>query len=78
MAHVVAVSCSGRKGVPKSPAESARVVEGCGPDGYAHPGPGPRHVSPVAHEATDVARPLRLEGPPGALGRNWVSSGLYP
>jgi len=76
MAHVVAVSCSGRKGVPKSPAESARVVEGCGLDGDAHAGAGHRQVSLLAQEAIDGARSLGLEVGPGAFGENLVSSGL--
>lgn len=76
MAHVVAVCCSGRKGIPKSTVVAAQVVADHGLEGDAHAGPGHRQVSLLAQEAIDEARSLGLEVGAGAFGENLVSSGL--
>jgi len=56
MGEIVSVNVSLRKGVPKSPVESAELVAGLGIAGDAHAAPGDRQVSLLMVESIDRQR----------------------
>jgi MOSC domain-containing protein YiiM len=73
--EVLAVCISTRKGVPKTPVQKGRLVQGHGLDGDAHAGT-EREVSLLCQKSADKVRAQGLDVGPGDFAENLLLSGL--
>ncbi len=74
---VEAICTGARRGIPKTPVDHARLLEGHGLAGDAHAGSGHRQVSILARADVQTVADRRGSLPsPGAFGENLILSGL--
>lgn len=76
MGKVTAVCTSDRKGVQKTPGESARFVAEHGIEGDAHAGAWHRQVSLISAERVEEFRARGADVGPGAFEENLIVSGI--
>ena len=76
MGKVTAVCTSDRKGVQKTPGESARFVAEHGIEGNAHAGAWHRQVSLISAERVEEFRARGADVGPGAFEENLIVSGI--
>ncbi|MBQ3662543.1 MAG: MOSC domain-containing protein [Clostridia bacterium] len=75
MGEVKAVCISRKKGMPKEPVDSIRLIEDHGIEGDAHAGKWHRQVSLLSYEAIEEFKKRGIEIRDGAFGENIVVSG---
>jgi molybdopterin adenylyltransferase len=75
-AHLVAISISERRGIPKHNVPQARLVSEWGIDGDAHAGAWHRQVSLLAEESIDRMRELGADVRAGAFAENLTTRGI--
>ncbi|MFC1889314.1 MOSC domain-containing protein [Thermodesulfobacteriota bacterium] len=84
MGKIISVNISDRKGVPKSPADRAVMVEGLGIENDAHAAPGDRQVSLLMVESVRKQQKLfsgrpetvHIELTPGIFAENLTTEGI--
>ena len=74
--EVLSINISGKKGVQKSPVESAELLVDHGVDGDAHAGPWHRQVSLLADEDIETMRGKGVELGFGAFAENITTRGV--
>lgn len=74
--EVLSINISEKKGVQKSPVESAELLVGHGVDGDAHAGAWHRQVSLLADEDIETMRGKGVELGFGAFAENITTSGV--
>lgn len=73
---IVSLATSKKKGTPKVPVKSVRVVENYGIEGDAHAGPWHRQVSFLASESIEKARLGGLDVTFGNFAENVATEGI--
>lgn len=76
MPAIQAICISERRGTPKTPISSARLLPDFGIEGDAHAGHWHRQVSLLSQEKIDAFRARGAQVMPGAFGENLVVSGI--
>ena len=76
MPVIQAICTSERRGTPKTPLSSARLLTDFGIEGDAHAGHWHRQVSLLSQEKIDAFRARGAQVTPGAFGENLVVSGI--
>ena len=76
MPAIQAICISERRGTPKTPISSARLLTDFGIEGDAHAGHWHRQVSLLSQEKIDAFRARGAQVTPGAFGENLVVSGI--
>ena len=76
MPAIQAICISERRGTPKTPISSARLLPDFGIEGDAHAGHWHRQVSLLSQEKIDAFRARGAQVTPGAFGENLVVSGI--
>ena len=76
MPAIQAICISERRGTPKTPISSARLLPDFGIEGDAHAGHWHRQVSLLSQEKIDAFRARGAQVEPGAFGENLVVSGI--
>ena len=76
MPVIQAICISERRGTPKTPISSARLLPDFGIEGDAHAGHWHRQVSLLSQEKIDAFRARGAQVTPGAFGENLVVSGI--
>ena len=76
MPAIQAICISERRGTPKTPISSARLLTDFGIEGDAHAGHWHRQVSLLSQEKIDAFRARGAQVMPGAFGENLVVSGI--
>lgn len=76
MPVIQAICTSERRGTPKTPLSSARLLTDFGIEGDAHAGHWHRQVSLLSQEKIDAFRARGAQVMPGAFGENLVVSGI--
>ena len=76
MPAIQAICTSERRGTPKTPISSARLLPDFGIEGDAHAGHWHRQVSLLSQEKIDAFRARGAQVMPGAFGENLVVSGI--
>ena len=74
--HIVALSTSTVKGVPKTNVDAVRLVEDWGIDGDAHAGAWHRQVSLLAMESIEAMRAKGSSASPGDFAENITTAGI--